>query len=186
MYASENWVNIGSVNGLSPVRRQAITWTNAGLLSIGPLRTNFSEIWIKIKQEQLERLRSEDTPRCLMITYIIESYWIPSKKNNRSRTENVTERTRFSKSRSREREIKFIGLFEDRGHRGPYSPFNNNLYIGIIIFPHIDNPQSTSYNWPKKKTIRIINERSEGPINLTNHWRKRLWISLHVYLKRLN
>ena len=49
----------------------------------------------------------------------------------------------------REREIKFIGLFEDRGHRGPYSPykpFNHNLYIGIIIFPHIDNPQSTGYN----------------------------------------
>ena len=51
--------------------------------------------------------------------------------------------------REREREIKFIGLFEDRGHRGPYSPykpFNHNLYIGIIIFPHIDNPQSTGYN----------------------------------------
>ena len=49
----------------------------------------------------------------------------------------------------REREIKFIGLFEDRGHRGsysPYKPFNHNLYIGIIIFPHIDNPQSTGYN----------------------------------------
>ena len=48
-----------------------------------------------------------------------------------------------------EREIKFISLFEDRGHRGPYSPyklFNHNLYIGIIIFPHIDNPQSTGYN----------------------------------------
>ena len=43
--------------------------------------------------------------------------------------------------REREREIKFIGLFENRGHRGPYSPykpFNHNLYIGIIIFPHID------------------------------------------------
>ena len=49
----------------------------------------------------------------------------------------------------REREIKFIGLFEDREHRGQYSPyklFNHNLYIGIIIFPHIDNPQSTGYN----------------------------------------
>ena len=30
---------IGSENGLSPSRRQAIIWTNAGLLSIGPLRT---------------------------------------------------------------------------------------------------------------------------------------------------
>ena len=37
----------GSGNGLSPVRRQAITWTNADLLSIGPSGTNFSEIWIK-------------------------------------------------------------------------------------------------------------------------------------------
>ena len=49
----------------------------------------------------------------------------------------------------REREIKFIGLFGDRWHRGPYSPykpFNYNLYIGIIIFPHIDNPQSTGYD----------------------------------------
>ena len=43
----------------------------------------------------------------------------------------------------REREIKFIGLFGDRGHQGPYSPYkqcNHNLYIGIIIFRHIDNP----------------------------------------------
>ena len=48
-----------------------------------------------------------------------------------------------------EREIKFIGLFEERGHRGPYSPYkpcNHNLYIGIIIFPHIDNPQYAGYD----------------------------------------
>ena len=48
-----------------------------------------------------------------------------------------------------EREIKFIGLFEDRGHRGPYcpyKPFNHNLYIGIIIFPHIDNPMVWQYH----------------------------------------
>ena len=55
----------------------------------------------------------------------------------------------YTYGQEREREIKFIGLFEDRGHWGPYSPykhFNYNLYIGIIIFPHIDNPQSTDYN----------------------------------------
>ena len=44
IYASANWVSIGPGNGLSPVRRQAITWTNADLLSIGLLGTNFSEI----------------------------------------------------------------------------------------------------------------------------------------------
>ena len=35
-------------NGLSPGRRQAIIWTNAGILLIGPLATNFSEILIEI------------------------------------------------------------------------------------------------------------------------------------------
>ena len=43
-----NWVIIGSGNGLLPARRQAITWTNAGLLSIELPGTDFSEIWIGI------------------------------------------------------------------------------------------------------------------------------------------
>ena len=37
---------IGSDNGLSPGRRQAIIWTDAGNLLIGPF--NFSEILIEI------------------------------------------------------------------------------------------------------------------------------------------
>ena len=40
---------IGSDNGLSPGRRQAIIWTNAAILLIGPLGTNFSEILIGIQ-----------------------------------------------------------------------------------------------------------------------------------------
>ena len=47
VYASVNWVNNGSDNGLSPGRRQAIIWTNAGILLIGLLRTNFGEILIQ-------------------------------------------------------------------------------------------------------------------------------------------
>ena len=39
---------IGSDYGLSPGRRQAIIWTNAGILLIGPLRMNFSDILIEI------------------------------------------------------------------------------------------------------------------------------------------
>ena len=39
---------IGSDDGLSPGRRQAIIWTNAGILLIGTLGTNFSEISIEI------------------------------------------------------------------------------------------------------------------------------------------
>ena len=47
---------IGSDNGLSPSRRQAIVWTNAGSLSIGTLRTYFSEISIKIQQFSLKKM----------------------------------------------------------------------------------------------------------------------------------
>ena len=39
---------ISSDNCLSPVRRQAIIWTNADILVIGPLEINFSEILIEI------------------------------------------------------------------------------------------------------------------------------------------
>ena len=39
---------IGSDNGLSPDRRQATIWTNDGILLIGPLGTNVSEILIEI------------------------------------------------------------------------------------------------------------------------------------------
>ena len=44
-----NLTTIASDNGLWPGRRQAITWTNAGILLIGPLGTNFSETLIKIQ-----------------------------------------------------------------------------------------------------------------------------------------
>ena len=44
---NSNLTIIGSDNGLSPDRRQAIIWTNAGILLIGPLGTNFSEILIE-------------------------------------------------------------------------------------------------------------------------------------------
>ena len=48
---------VGSDNGLSPERRQAIIWTNAGILLIGPLGTNFSEILIEIQTFSLKKIR---------------------------------------------------------------------------------------------------------------------------------
>ena len=43
-----NQTIIGSDNSLSPDWRQAIIWTSAGILLIGPLGTKFSEILIEI------------------------------------------------------------------------------------------------------------------------------------------
>ena len=47
---------IGSDNGLSPERRQAIIWTNAGILLIGPFGTNFSEILIEIRTFSFKKM----------------------------------------------------------------------------------------------------------------------------------
>ena len=51
-----NLTIIGSDNGLSPVRRQAIIWTNAGILLIRTLGTNFSEILGKINPFSVEKM----------------------------------------------------------------------------------------------------------------------------------
>ena len=49
--------SIGSDNGLSPDRRQAIIWTNAGILLIRPLGTNFNEMLIEILTFSLKKMR---------------------------------------------------------------------------------------------------------------------------------
>ena len=61
---------IGSVNGLSPKRRQAIIWTNAGILLIGHLGTNFSETLIETRifsfmKMHLKKSSGKQRPFCL-------------------------------------------------------------------------------------------------------------------------
>ena len=48
---------IGSDNGLLSDRHQAIIWTNAGILSLGPLRTNFNEILIETLTFSSKKMR---------------------------------------------------------------------------------------------------------------------------------
>ena len=71
---------IGSDNDLSPDRRQAIIWTNAGLLLIGPLGTNFSEIVIEIltfsfKKMCLKVSSAKRRPFCLGLN-VLTSGWL--------------------------------------------------------------------------------------------------------------
>ena len=47
---------IGSDNSLFPGQCQAIIWTNIGILLIGLLGTNFSEIFIKIQTSSLKKI----------------------------------------------------------------------------------------------------------------------------------
>ena len=69
---------IVSDNGLSPGRRQAIIWTNAGILLIGTLVTNFSEIFIGIhtfsfKKMHLKMSSGKWRPFCIGLNVLIPS-----------------------------------------------------------------------------------------------------------------
>ena len=57
-----NLTIIGPDNGLSPGRRQAIIWTNAGILLIGPWGTNFSEILIGIQAFSYKKMHLKMSP----------------------------------------------------------------------------------------------------------------------------
>ena len=77
MYVSKLTI-IGSDNGLSPGRRQAITLTNDGILLIGPLGTNFSEIISKIhsfsfKKMHLKTSSAKWRPFCLGLNVFIHN-----------------------------------------------------------------------------------------------------------------
>ena len=92
IYASVNRVIICSGNGLMPLRCLHITWTNAALLSIGLLGTNFSEIWIRILSSSFKKMHLKMSSakmaailfrgrcvnmrwsmRCLPITYYVSA-----------------------------------------------------------------------------------------------------------------
>ena len=67
---------IGSDNVLSPSRCQAIIWTNNGILLIGPLGTNFSEISIKaytfsFRKMHLKMSSGKWQPFCLSLNVLM-------------------------------------------------------------------------------------------------------------------
>ena len=71
---------IGSDNGLSPGRRQGITWTYVGILLNGPLGTNFNEISIGIQTFSFKKMHFKMSsakwrPFCLGLNVLRASIW---------------------------------------------------------------------------------------------------------------
>ena len=76
---------IASDNGLSPGRRQAIIWTNDGILLIWPLGTNFSEILIEIHSFSFKKMNLKmssgkmaailSRPQCVKLVMNERLYW---------------------------------------------------------------------------------------------------------------
>ena len=94
---------IGSDNGLSPDRRQTIIWTSAGLLLIGPLGTNFSEILIKIltfsfKKMRLKVFSAKRQPFCLSLNVLIamEGCWEPASLDGFGAPDSLNSRSRIT------------------------------------------------------------------------------------------
>ena len=75
-----NLTIIGSDNVSSPGRRKAITWTNAGILLIGPLGTNFSEMLIEIHTFSFNKIHLKMSsgkwrPFCLGLN-VLSDWWL--------------------------------------------------------------------------------------------------------------
>ena len=78
---------IGSDNGLSPSRRQAIIWTNSGILLIGTLGTNLIEISIEIytfsfKKMRLKMSSGKWRPCCLGLNVLMVRFHTLYMKEN--------------------------------------------------------------------------------------------------------
>ena len=72
-----NLTIIGSDNGFSPGRRQAITWTNVGILLIWPIGTYFSEMSIEIHTFSFNKIHLKMSsgkwrPFCLGLNVLIQ------------------------------------------------------------------------------------------------------------------
>ena len=79
-----NLIIVCSDNALSPGRHQAIIWTNAGILLIGTLGTNFSEKLIEFQTFSFRKLRLKMSPAKWRPFYLglggssLEDRWSPT------------------------------------------------------------------------------------------------------------
>ena len=104
---------IGADNGLSPGRRQAIIWTNDGILLIGPLGTNFSEILIEIcifyfKKMHLKVSPAKWRPFCLWPHCVKEE----ENREENGEVEEVDNEDGFEKFHSADCDIRWLGRTE--------------------------------------------------------------------------
>ena len=71
---------IGSENGVSPGRRQAIVWSSAGILLIGPFGTSYSEILVEIHTFLFKKIHSKRSakwrPFCFRAQYVKTAFWL--------------------------------------------------------------------------------------------------------------
>ena len=89
---------IGSDNGLSSGRHQAVIWTNAWILLIGPLGTSFSDILIGIETSWFKKIHV-----CEMVSILSRPQWL----NKMAAIQQTTLSNAFSWMKMLEFRLKF-------------------------------------------------------------------------------
>ena len=135
----------GSDNGLSPGRRQAITWTNVGILLIGPLGTNFSGILIGIQTFSFKKLHLKTSSAkwrlfCLGLNELIMDSWLGNCTSRHAPTRKLLANFKFL------RRIEIINnqpcivreFFCSQNMNNDYLPMPNHTHTNIYIYIYID------------------------------------------------
>ena len=148
---------IGSNNGLSPGWRPAGIWTSAGILFVGPLGTNFSEILIEnlyifIKENPFENVIWKWRPYCLGLNELI------------SHLSTVT----FIKSSSGHGNPLYITS-------GATSSINSNARCRPVAGGITSEPSKLTYDWPLLScTLQLhSNSRSSCLFCICSSWGKK-------------
>ena len=126
-----NYISLGSGNGLSPVWHQAITWTNADLLSIRPLGRNVSETWIEIQNFSFKKMHLK----------MLYSIWWPFCPGGDELMHEVLRTRHISSSESSGITIKVHEGWENGSFS--FTLDNINQWHAFKVFtPHRDSPAS--------------------------------------------
>ena len=166
-----NLTIIGPDNGLSPGRRQAIIWTNAGILLIGPWVTNFSEIIIGIhtfsfKKIHLKMLSVKWWPFCPGLNVL--THWPQWDVINNSKQVILKYIWDYTMNCSCEIAIRYM-----------YPVYESALVKAILMIFWQPTSHHLSQCWPSSKMPHSITSRQliECVYALHNHnWPVTYWI----------
>ena len=179
-------ISIGSDNGLCPSRRQATIWTSAGILSIGPLGTNFSEIWIKVNTFSFKKMHLKISsgkwwPYCLSLNVLnCHGCMIASRGQFNIKTTSYQSRNSHYENRN-------ISVQET-----PAAMIYSDFYISLISGPWF-NVNISHYQYRKShcvdkmfiRSFYLHNQISQTAM-LSSYWFSPCFLQTTVWLYLLN
>ena len=162
-----NLTIIGPDNGLSPGRRQAINRTNAGILLIGTLGTNFSEILIEILIVSFKKMcfkvsSAKRRPFCLGLNVLISLSHV-SKRDLRHYqcTWNILHRLSVSSLKSYHNAILLsLGTFSNYTHFQKLHPH----WILVFKWNGCHSVSCHEFVWNDKILNWVVSEKRCPPV----------------------